>query len=442
MNDARSSAHVLVIGGGFSGVAAAVALRARGYAVTLLERHAVLGGRARSDARDDGSVDTGAQLIASSFTRAAHLLARAPLEPTTARDVFVRDGKRLPIQFGSVSSMLRFGGLGAAEKLRLGTTLLPLLARHASVLHADGGEGLASVDHMSARAFVETAVSARAADVLVEPPLNAFYGARGAETSLAFFLTLGRYGADADVLASRDGWSAALATAAAGVHVECNAQPDVIQITASGVAARDGNGREWYGDALIIATSASSAQMLLRHVIEESHPLMAWLASVVTRPTWTVTLTLENEIRADTFGVLADPTEASMVSACALPGGRWRDAPHADNIVLAWPTPTAVDRLAGQPAAAIVGAMMPEIERLVPETRGKVERARLFRFDEGTPLAAPGFVAHRAAGREHAESLTIPVALAGDYLTMPLVEGAVVSGEQAAARIVRQLARA
>jgi len=354
----------------------------------------------------------------------------------------VRDGKRLPIQFGSVSSMLRFGGLGAAEKLRLGTTLLPLLARHASVLHADGGEGLASVDHISARAFVETAVSARAADVLVEPPLNAFYGARGAETSLAFFLTLGRYGADADVLASRDGWSAALATAAAGVHVECNAQPDVIQITASGVAARDGNGREWYGDALIIATSASSAQMLLRHVIEESHPLMAWLASVVTRPTWTVTLTLENEIRADTFGVLADPTEASMVSACALPGGRWRDAPHADNIVLAWPTPTAVDRLAGQPAAAIVGAMMPEIERLVPETRGKVERARLFRFDEGTPLAAPGFVAHRAAGREHAESLTIPVALAGDYLTMPLVEGAVVSGEQAAARIVRQLARA
>jgi protoporphyrinogen oxidase len=86
--------------------------------------------------------------------------------------------------------------------------------------------------------------------------------------------------------------------------------------------------------------------------------------------------------------------------------------------------------------------MMPEIERLVPETRGIVERARVFRFDEGTPLAAPGFVAHRALAREFEESLALPVALAGDYLTMPLVEGAVVSGEQAAARIVRQLARA
>jgi protoporphyrinogen/coproporphyrinogen III oxidase len=86
--------------------------------------------------------------------------------------------------------------------------------------------------------------------------------------------------------------------------------------------------------------------------------------------------------------------------------------------------------------------MMPEIERLVPETRGGVERARVFRFDEGTPLAAPGFVAQRAAGRELAASLPDRVALAGDYLTMPLVEGAVASGEQAAERIVRHLARA
>ena len=87
-------------------------------------------------------------------------------------------------------------------------------------------------------------------------------------------------------------------------------------------------------------------------------------------------------------------------------------------------------------------AMTPEIERLVPETRGAVERARVFRFDEGTPLATPGFVAHRAAGRALASSLPHRVALAGDYLTMPIVEGAVASGEQAAEHIVRHLARA
>jgi hypothetical protein len=83
--------------------------------------------------------------------------------------------------------------------------------------------------------------------------------------------------------------------------------------------------------------------------------------------------------------------------------------------------------------------MMPEIERLVPETRGAVARARVYRFDEGTPVAAPGFIAHRARGLALEETLAVPVALAGDYLTMPLVEGAVASGEEAAVRIVRRL---
>src|SRR5688572_17535095 len=308
MNDARASTHVLVIGGGFSGVAAAAALRARGHEVTLLERHAVLGGRARSEARTDGPLDTGAQLIASTFTHATRLLGGAQLEPTVARDVFVHDGKRFPIHFGSIASMLRFGGLGAVDKLRLGTTLLPLLARHASALRADARDGLDRLDHVSARAFVQEAVSERAADVLVEPPLNAFYGARGSETSLAFFLTLGRYGSDATLLASRHGWSAALSTAARGVRVECNAHVDAIHIVPSGVVARDRTNREWRGDALVIATSPSAARALLGPAIGESHALVAWLASLITRPTWTVMLALERTMRADTFGVLADPT--------------------------------------------------------------------------------------------------------------------------------------
>jgi protoporphyrinogen oxidase len=439
MNDARASTHVLVIGGGFSGVAAAAALRARGHEVTLLERHAVLGGRARSDARSEGAVDTGAQLIASSFTRTMKLLATASLHPTNAQDVFVRDGKRLPIRFGSIASMLRFGGLSAGDKLKLGTTLLPLLARHAGALRADDHDGLEALDDVSARSFVEQAVSERAANVLVEPPLNAFYGARGSETSLAFFLTLGRYGSDASLLASHEGWSSVLATAAAGVRLELNAHADVIQITPSGIVIRDRTHREWRADALVIATSASVARELLGPVIGEAHPLASWLASIVTRSTWTVMLALDRPVRAKSFGVLADPSEATTVSACALPAGRWNSGDETAGIVLAWPTPRAVEGLAHHPATEIVAAMMPEIERLVPDTRGTVERARVFRFDEGTPLAAPGFLAHRAMGRHLEESLGLPVALAGDYLTMPLVEGAVVSGERAAARIDRML---
>lgn len=439
MRDAPASTHVLVIGGGFSGVAAAAALHAQGHAVTLLERHAVLGGRARSDVRIEIPVDTGAQLIASTFTHTTRLLANARLEATSARDIFVRGDKRLPIRFGSIASMLRFGGLGAGDKLKLGTTLLPIMARHARSLRADDGDGLAQLDEISARSFVAESISERAAEVLVEPPLNAFYGARGGETSLAFFLTLGKYGSDAELLASRGGWSAALAAAATGVRIETNTRTDVIDITSSGVVARDTTHRERPAHAVVIATSAMRARGLLVPTLGEHHPLISWLASVRTRPTWTVMLSLDRAIAAESFGVLADPTDASAVSACALPAGRWNDRDASNRIVLAWPTPQAVDRFARQPAAEIVAAMMPEIERLVPETRGAVDRARVFRFDDGTPLAGPGFLAHRAMGRHLEDSLDLPVALAGDYLTMPLVEGAVISGERAAARITKRL---
>ena len=439
MIDAHASTRVLVIGGGFSGVAAAAALHARGYGVTLLERHGVLGGRARSDVHTEGTIDTGAQLIASTFTHTTKLLARAPLEATNARDIFVREHQRLPIRFGSIASMLRFGGLGAGDKVKLGTTLLPLMARHGEALRVDDSDGLTSLDQVSARSFVEKAISERAANVLVEPPLNAFYGARGSETSLAFFLTMGRYGSDAELLASRHGWSAALATAASGARVEFNATVDAIRITSSEVLARGDAHREWRAAAVVIATSAGAARELLLPTLGEAHPLITWLASVVTRPTWTVMLSLDHPIRAEAFGVLADPAEAAMVSACAMPAGRWSDPDLSSGIVLAWPTPRAVDELAKHGAAELVAAMMPEIHRLVPETRGAVERARVFRFEDGTPLAAPGFLAHRARGRQLAESLSLPVALAGDYLTMPLVEGAVISGERGAERIARRL---
>jgi predicted NAD/FAD-dependent oxidoreductase len=63
----------------------------------------------------------------------------------------------------------------------------------------------------------------------------------------------------------------------------------------------------------------------------------------------------------------------------------------------------------------------------------------VYRFEEGTPVARPGFALERARGRELADALQFPVALAGDYLTAPLIEGAVASGERAAAILAERM---
>jgi squalene-associated FAD-dependent desaturase len=71
--------RVVVIGGGFAGFAAAIALQERRHDVVLLERRGILGGRATSsrDAVTGDDVDNGTHLMVGAYTSTLDLLRRA-----------------------------------------------------------------------------------------------------------------------------------------------------------------------------------------------------------------------------------------------------------------------------------------------------------------------------------------------------------------------------
>jgi squalene-associated FAD-dependent desaturase len=71
--------RVVVVGGGFAGFAAAVALQERRHEVVLLERRGVLGGRATSsrDAVSGEDVDCGTHLMLGAYTATLDLVRRA-----------------------------------------------------------------------------------------------------------------------------------------------------------------------------------------------------------------------------------------------------------------------------------------------------------------------------------------------------------------------------
>jgi squalene-associated FAD-dependent desaturase len=71
--------RVAVVGGGFAGLAAAIALQERRHQVTLVERRGVLGGRATSfrDALSGEDVDNGTHLMIGAYTDTLDLLRRA-----------------------------------------------------------------------------------------------------------------------------------------------------------------------------------------------------------------------------------------------------------------------------------------------------------------------------------------------------------------------------
>jgi squalene-associated FAD-dependent desaturase len=73
---------VAVVGGGFAGMAAAIALVERRHQVTLLERRGVLGGRATSfrDAVTGEDVDNGTHLMIAGYAKTLDLVRRAGAE--------------------------------------------------------------------------------------------------------------------------------------------------------------------------------------------------------------------------------------------------------------------------------------------------------------------------------------------------------------------------
>ena len=73
---------VVVVGGGFAGLAAAIALQERRHQVVVLERRGVLGGRATSsrDAVTGDEVDNGTHLMLGAYSATLDLLRRAGAE--------------------------------------------------------------------------------------------------------------------------------------------------------------------------------------------------------------------------------------------------------------------------------------------------------------------------------------------------------------------------
>jgi protoporphyrinogen oxidase len=183
-----------------------------------------------------------------------------------------------------------------------------------------------------------------------------------------------------------------------------------------------------------------AARAFLAGVLPAS-PLTEWLETIELRPTFTLAAALDATADRSAFGILRHRGESRSVSACAVHGAKLgAHAPSGTDAVIAWPTPAAAAELHSRPAAEIVAALMPEVEELVPVVRGHVTHVRLYRAEAGTPLVRPGYAAHRAAGRALAAELPLPIALAGDYLTTPTIEGAVASGEAAAAVLAARLA--
>src|SRR5712671_7873005 len=140
-----SNNHVVVVGAGFAGLSAAVALAAKGFRVTVLEAKPALGGRAYSfaDTETGDFVDNGQHVLMGCYAETLKFLDRIGAsgqlvsQPNLAIEMLERDGRagvlktaHLPGPLHMTAALLRYRLLTPRERLSAMIAGLRMLRMH------------------------------------------------------------------------------------------------------------------------------------------------------------------------------------------------------------------------------------------------------------------------------------------------------------------------
>jgi protoporphyrinogen/coproporphyrinogen III oxidase len=436
-----------VVGAGPAGLAAALRLARAGARVTVFEALDGPGGRTRSHEVDGVRIDPSVQLLGSVYTNTLSVLREAGgerlAERSPGRDALWRGGRAHEVVYGSTASMLSSGALPVSLKLKLGAVYLPFLRRHAEVLdlHALERAARAGLDRESAAAWGERELGRDFVDLLAAPLLATLYGTPAAEASAGFYHALTAQGMKLQVLALRGGSGAlcdllAAAVVRLGGEVRCGASVLALRTAGHGVEVSTEAGAETF-DAAVIAVPAPAA----RELVGDWMPALGdWLDRVEVRPAATLGLVLERRTGANWFGLsFARGESRAVAAACALENKLPGYLPADRGALVVFPLPDVAPRMAGATPEQAYAAVMPDLRRALPGLDALVRAVQLYRWPHGWTVFRTGYLAHLERFRQGALETEPRVALAGDYLYAPNVEGAVTSGLRAAERVLRGL---
>jgi protoporphyrinogen/coproporphyrinogen III oxidase len=429
---------IAVVGSGPAGLAAAWRLAGSGQKVTIFEGREV-GGRLRTEQLAGRGADAAVQLLSDGFTRvvdlaqavgAGHLLVRVP-----GRDAFWRGGRPHPLRYGSVTSMASSGAIPAGLKVRLGLKYVPFLERHAGVLDVNDPAlaARAGLDEESIAEWGRREMGEDFVELMVYPLLASYYGVTPEETGAGVFHALARAGLRVRLLGVRGG-AGALAAAVAewlgehGVRIREGEKVTALEAVAGGVRVRSG-GEEAEYDGVVVAVPAPEAARLVGGA--------DWLTSVRYRSTATLLLSLDRPVGSGWFGLSIPRTEfpdAEVGAICVQEEKHTGVVGRDGGALVVVPTPAAGDRWSSAEPGHVLDAALPVVEQVFPGVRPRIAEARLVRFPDVTFVPTPGHFARVDALEPGGHSPRL--ALAGDYLVAPTVEGAVRSGLQAADRLM------
>ena len=449
-----SKPHVIILGGGISGISAAAALLGRDYPVTLVEARGFLGGRAFSftDRQTGEQVDNGQHVIAGCCTEFRSFLKRLGLEdhwyiqPKLRITVLDRQGKLgllkaglLPSPFHLLGSFLTFPHLTFGDKIRV----ILALFRAKFVNRQDPHyERITFYDWLKGQGQSERAVQ-NVWNLLVKPTLND--DVRDVSAAMGLMIVqegmLGGYHSS-DIGYAGDNLQAAIGDPAReyltqqGCKLMLGSPVTKLPVSGDEIRGLDlGSGERVNGDVYLSALPSDALLKVLPENVVNDHSLFGNLRGLATSPIVNVHLWYDRPVLDGHFCALVDsPLQWVFNQTGILAEGRGAEADISGqhvciSISAAW---DYID----QPRESLAKIFIAEMAEVFPQAReAKVMRSVVVKQRHATFRCLPGAGDLRPGCRTPLNNLF----LAGEWTDTgwpSTMEGAVRSGYTAAGAII------
>ncbi|MXW08470.1 MAG: FAD-dependent oxidoreductase [Gammaproteobacteria bacterium] len=430
-----SAVKVIVVGAGAAGLAAAYALRKRGLEFTVLEAADRAGGRIAVDEVDGFRIDIGAQVFAAGYDTALRLCRElgVPVRAISRRaGIWSRGAFRVVDQndpWRNLRTLLAFklfspGGLW--QLLRLGWKLR---RRAADLSFADPSGALALDTDASVADWIRMTGGTESLEGLAGTSIRVLTLAEPEEVGAAYGMTLlwGFTFQPSELLTPERGmgqFTQALVAAVAD-QIRLSTSVERVIIREGAVAGVQTAAGFVAADAVVCATTATEARRLLPDLPAD---ICRALGRVTYSSNCRVVFGVDRPVLPDQCYFVALPrregsfvvdySDAVVKSPRVAPSGRLIHAESASH---------RAESLSALPDGDLCRRFLSEIRRYSPEMP-EPRFARAYRRKEAVCLMPSGALAALAQARRSLPEQIRGLALAGDYMHLPSVEGAVASG--------------
>jgi len=444
-NEPGRRGHVVVVGCGIAGAAAANRLHRHGFEVTVLEAEQRIGGRTSTRHQDGFKIDLAATMLLTSYKRTVELINEQSWEPhfEPASDIIgvERAGRIHHIRASKPLGALTTGFLSPRAKARLAMVAKDVV-RHRKVLDYENPVLAADLHYGDVREYADVRVgSAELRDYLIDPACRFMGLASLHDTSAVDFLFLAKNMGKTALFNSPEGIDTLARLLVADAKVETDAVVTAVEENAAGVTIswdrRGEPSHEITADACVITVPAPLAVQLYPQMGEQR---AAILNSIIYSPALNVYVGVDVPPDEPSALILIPHVDYPDLACVILDHNKTtgRTPPGQGLISSYWLRDWTMAHW-NESEEDILCAALPTIDRLLPGSVDEPTTVHVQRWKHALITGPVG----RFRDLELFKSLTPPtsrVRFAGDAVSSSTMNSCLCSGERAADEVMTALA--